>query len=145
MGSLSTTECTYLATRALPWVLAAPRHSWLGCLGVCVFVGAPCLYPTTPGWGVRCGCVCLGSGSGWAPPLLAGVLGCVCVCVRAALVLCQSWLGCAAWLCVLGLGFWLRPATPGWGVGVCLCLWAGPAWTPPLLAWVCGVGLGALA
>ena len=53
-------------------VLAAPRHSWLGCWGVCVFVCALRLYPATPGWGVRFGCVCLNSGFGCAPPLLAG-------------------------------------------------------------------------
>ena len=67
-------------------VSAAPRHSWLGCRGVCVFVCPLRLYPATPGWGVWCGCVCLGSGFGCAPPLLVGVLGCVCVCVRAPLV-----------------------------------------------------------
>ena len=98
-------------------VAAAPRHSWLGFWGVCVFVCALCFHPATSGCGVRCGCVCLGSGFGCSPPLLAGVLGCVCVCVRAPLVPRHSWLGCAPWLCVLGLGFWLRPATPGRGVG----------------------------
>ena len=67
-------------------VSAAPRLSWLGCWGVCVLVCALRLYPATPGWGVRCGYVCLGSGFGCAPPLLAGVLGCVCACVRAPLV-----------------------------------------------------------
>ena len=72
-------------------VLAAPRHSWLGCWGVRVCVRAPLvprqpwqgravracvsgvgfqLRPATPGWGVRCGCLCLGSGFGCAPPLL---------------------------------------------------------------------------
>ena len=64
---------------AWSWALAAPRYSWLGCWGVCVFACVLCLYPATPGWGVRCGCACLGSGFGCAPPLLAGVLGCVCV------------------------------------------------------------------
>ena len=103
-------------------VSAARRHSWLGCWGMCVFVCPLCLYPATPGWGVRCGCVCLGSGFGCAPPFLAGVLGCVCVCVRAPLVLLHSWLGCAAWVYVFGLPFRLRPATPGLGVGVCVCL-----------------------
>ena len=143
-------------------VSAAPRHSWLGCWAVCVLVCALCLYPATPGWGVRCGRVCLGSGCGCAPPFLAGVLGCVCVCVLAPLVPRHSWLGCAVWVCVLGLGFRLRPATPGWGVrrgcafsarvlaaprhswlgcwGVCMCLCACSACTPPFLAGGCGVG-----
>ena len=102
-------------------VSAAPRHSWLGCWGLCV----------------------LGACSACAPPFLAGVcgvgvcvwarfvaaprlswLGCwgVRVCVRALLVPRPSWLGCAVWLCMLGLGFRLRPATPGWGVGVYVCV-----------------------
>ena len=65
---------------------AAPRHSWLGCRGVCELVCALGLYPATPGWGAQCGCVCLGLGFGCAPPLLAGVLRCVCAYVRAPLV-----------------------------------------------------------
>ena len=41
--------------------------------------------------------------------------------------------GACFWVWVLlGLGFWLRPAAPGWGVGVCVCelrLWpATPGW-----------------
>ena len=116
---------------------------------VCVWVGFR-LRPATPGWGVglcacsactqpllatgaRCGCVCLGSGFGCAPQLLAGVLGCV----RAPLAPSHSWHGCAVWVCVFGLGFRLRPATPGWGVGLCAC----PACTQPLLARVRGVGV----
>ena len=126
-------------------VSAVPRHSWLGCGGLCLFVCALRLYPATPGWAVRCGCVCLGSGFGCAPPLLARVLGCVCACVRAPPVPGHSWLGCAVWVCVLGLGFLLRPATPGRGVGVCVCLCALSACTPPLLAGVCGVGVCAWA
>ena len=126
---------------ALAWVLAAPRHSWLGCWGVCVFVCPLRLYPATPGRSVWCGCVCLGSGFGCAPPLLARVLGCVRVRVRTPLVPRHSWLGCAAWVCALGLGFRLRPASPGWGVGVCACLCSRSACTPPLLAGVCGVGV----
>ena len=117
-----------------------PRHSWLGCavwvcvfrpgfqlrratpgcgVGVCVFVCALRLYPATPSWVVRRGCVCLGSGFGCAPPLLAAVLRCVCVRVRVPLVPHHSWLGCAVWVCVFGLVFRLCPATPGWRVGVC--------------------------
>ena len=110
-------------------VLAAPRHSWLGCWGVCVLVSAVRLYPATPGSGVRRGCVCLGSGFSCAPPLLAGVLGCVCADVCAPPVPRHSWLGCALWVCVLGPRFWLRPATPRWGLwcvgllfsGTCSC------------------------
>ena len=105
-------------------VLAAPRHSWLWCWGLCVFVCTLPLYPATPGWGVRRGCVCLGSEFGCAPPLLAGVLGCVCVCGRAPLVPRHSWLGCAVWLCVLGIVFRLRRATPSWGVGACVLVCA---------------------
>ena len=93
-------------------VSAAPRHSWLGCWGVCVLVCVLLLYPASLGWGVRLGCVCLGSGFGCAPPLLAGLLGCVCARVRAPLAPSHSWLGCAVWVGVFGLGFWLRPATP---------------------------------
>ena len=122
-------------------VSAAARHSWLGCFGVCVRVCAPRLYPATPGWVVRRGCVCSGSGFGCAPPLLARVLGCLCVSVPAPLVPRHSWLGCVVRVCVLGLGFRLRPATPRWGVGVCACSCADSACTPLLLAGVCGVGV----
>ena len=126
-------------------VWAAPRHSWLGCWGVCVFVCALCFCPATPGWGVRCGCVGLGSGFRCAPPLLAGVLGCVCVCVHAQPVPRRSWPGCAVWAWVLGLWFRLRPATSGWVVGVCVCLCARFVFTLPLLAGVCGVDVFAWA
>ena len=82
-------------------VPAAPRHSSLGCRGLCLLVCALRLHPATPGWGVQCGCVGFGSGFGCAPPLLAGVLGCVCAYVRAPLVPRHSWLGRTAWVCVL--------------------------------------------
>ena len=122
--------------------LPVPRLSWRGCWGVCVSVCALLLYPANPGWGVRCGCVCLDSGFICAPPFLALVLGCVCVCVRARLVPRQSWHGCAVWVCVLGLGFRLRPATPGWGVGVrvlvcTLCLYpASRGWGLWCVGWM---------
>ena len=126
-------------------VSAAPRHSWLQCWAVCVLVWALRLHPATPGWGARRGCVCLGSGFGCAPPLLAGVLGCLCAGVRAPLVPRLSWLGRAVWMCVFGLGFRLRPATPCWSVGVCVCWCACSSCTPPLLAGVCGLGVCAWA
>ena len=69
----------------------------------------------------------------------------MCANVRAPLVPRPSWLGRAAWVCVLGLGFRLCPATPGWGVGVRVCLWERSTCTPPLLPGVCGAGVGALA
>ena len=74
-------------------------HGWA--FEACVVLCALCLYPAVPGWGVRHGCVFLSSGCGCAPPLLAGLLGCVCVCVRAPFVPRHSWLGCAVWVCVL--------------------------------------------
>ena len=115
----------------------------LGC--VCLFVCVLRLSPATPGWGVRSVCVCLGSGPGCAPPLLVRVLGCVCVCVRAPLAPCNTWLGCAVSVWVLGLAFQLRPATPGLGVGVCVCVCARFACKLPILAGVCGLGVCACA
>ena len=57
-------------------------------------------------------------------------------CVRAPPVPRRSRFGCAVWVCVLGLGFRLRPATPRGGVGVCVCVCV---LVPPgllhLLAW----------
>ena len=51
-----------------------------------MFVCVLRLYPASPGWGVRYGYACLGSGFGCALPLLARVLGCVNVRVHARLV-----------------------------------------------------------
>ena len=118
-----------------------PCHSWLGCaVWVCGCGLKFRLRPASPGRGVGSPCLCarsactppllagravwlclLGSGFGCAPPLLAGLLGCVCVCVRALLLPRRSWLGCVVWVGVLGLLLCLRPATPGWGVGECVC------------------------
>ena len=42
------------------------------------------------------------------------------------------------WVCVFWPGFQLRPATPGWGVGLCVCSCARSACTQPLLARVRG-------
>ena len=123
-------------------VSAALRHTLLGCWAMCVCL---CARPATPGSGVRRGCMWLGSGCSCAPPLLPGVLECVCVRVRAPLIPRHSWLGDAAWVCVLGLRLLLRPATPGWGVGVCVRLFVRSACTLLLLARVCGVHVCAWA
>ena len=141
-------------------VSAAPRHSGWGVrLSVCVFVCAPCLYPATPGCSVRCGCLCLGSGFGCAPPLLAGVLGCVSVCVRSictwpvlagvrgfgvcawarvSAAPCHSWLGCWG-VCVFVCALRLYLAPLGWAVRCwCVCLGLGFGCAPPLLAGMFG-------
>ena len=48
--------------------------------------------------------------------------------------------GACVWVwVVLGFGFRLRPATPGWGDGMCVCLRARSACTPPFQAGVCRV------
>ena len=120
-------------------VSAAPRHSWLECWGMCVFMCALRLYPATPGRGVRCGCVCLGSGSGCAPPLLSGALGCVCVCVTIRLYPGTPgwgvWCGCVC----LGSGFGCAPPLLAGVLGLCVCLCVCSACTLPLPAGVCGV------
>ena len=126
-------------------VSTALRLSWLWCWGVCVFVCALRLYPANPGLGAQCRCVRLYSSFGSAPPILAWLLGCVCVCVRALLVPRHSWLGSAVWVCVLGPRFGLRPATPRPCVGVCVCLCSCSACTLPILAGVSGVGVCAWA
>ena len=141
-------------------VSAARRHSWLGRCGVRVCVRAP-LVPHHSSLGRWRGCMCWGSGFGCTPPLLAEVLGCLCAGVGAPPVPRLSWLGCAVWMWVFGLGFRLRPATPGcdvrvcvfvcviplypatpgWGARrACVCLGSGFGCAPPLLAWVsvCG-------
>ena len=66
---------------------------------------------------------------------------CVFVCAPCP-VPCTPWpAGGAVRGCVLGPGLLPRPATPGWGVGACVCLCARPACTPSFLAGVCGVGV----
>ena len=127
-------------------VPAAPRHSWLGCSVVCVLVCALRVHPATPCWGVRCGCVCFGSGFGCSPPLLAGVFGCVCACVRTTLVPRHSWLGCAAWVLCLGSGLGCAPPLLAGVSGfVFACVRAPIAPRHSWLAcavWVCVFGLG---
>ena len=73
----------------------------------------------------RCCCLCvlfLHPAPLWSP-LFVVLPACeawgfgVCVFgVRAPPVPRHSWLGCALWVCVLGLRFWLRLATPCWGL-----------------------------
>ena len=107
------------------WVSAAPRHSWLGCWGVCVL------------WAC----------SACSPPLLAGVCGAgVCAWARVSAAPRHSWLGCRG-LCVLVCALRLHLATPGWAVRCgCVCLGSGFGCAPPLVAGVVGcvcAGVGA--
>ena len=128
-------------------VSAAPRHSWLGCWGVCVLMWVFRLQPATPGWAARSGCVCFGSGFGCAPPLLARVLGCVCARVRAPLAPSYSLHGCGVSVCVFSLGSRLCPCHSWLGCpAVCVLVWAlhlhpdTPGWAARF--WPCVFGLG---
>ena len=113
---------------------------------MCVFVCPLRLFPATPGWGVWWVCVCSGSGFGCAPPILAEVLGCVCVRVPAPVVPRHSWLGCVVWFFCLSSGFsCASPLLAGVLGCVCVCVpapyvprhsWLGWA------VWVCMLGLG---
>ena len=84
---------------AWAWVAATPRHSWLGCWGVCAFLCAPRLYPAILGWGVRCGRVS---------------------CAQVLTVPRHSWLGCWG-VCVFVRVPRLHLAIPDWVVCVCVC------------------------
>ena len=127
---------------------------------VCVFVCALHRFPANPCWVSWCACVralpvprhsWLGvvvrvSGFGFGLSPRHSWLGCwgVYVCVRARLVPRESWLRGAVWVSVLGFGFRLRPAIPGWGVGVCVFVCAlhrfpaNPCWG----SWCVCLGLG---
>ena len=126
------------------WFWLSPRPCWLGCLG-CVFECALRLYPANPGWGVRCGCVCLGSGQ-LRPNIPSSAVG-SCVLVRALPVPRQSWPGTP--VCVSGFGFWLS-RRQCWleCSGVCVCVRALPvphkSWLRCVVwVWVLGFGLAA--
>ena len=118
-------------------VSAAPRHSWLRCWGVYVGTRSACIRPILARVYNMCVLVFV---LAFTPPLLVGVFG-WCVFVRVLPVPRQSWLGYALWVCAPVVGFRLRPAILFWAIGVCVCLCACSACTPPILAGVCGVGV----
>ena len=121
-------------------VSAAPRNSWLGCPGVCVFVCPLRLYPATPGRGVWCaGWLCvLGLGFRLRPASPGwGVGVCVCSCAPCACTLPLLAGLCGVGVC-LGSGFSCSPPLLASGFGVSVCLCARPACTPPLLPGVLG-------
>ena len=105
---------------------------------MCVFACALCLYPASPGWGLQCVCMCLVSAFRCAPPFVAGVFGCLFLCVRAAPIQPIMLGGLGARVLVRVLAF--TPQILAWVLGrVCFC--ARSAFAPPVLALVCGVGL----
>ena len=80
---------------------------------MCVFVCLSRVVPCTSWLGVRCGGVCLS----WcrAPPLLVGLLGCVCVRACAPLAPRPSWgAACGAGVCGCCRGWGLPPPPPLW-------------------------------
>ena len=99
---------------------------------------ALCSYSADPGWGVRCGCFCLDSGFGCAPPLLAGVLGCVFVDVHRLPVPRHSWPGvCGVWV-----GCYRAPAAVPWFVAGCVpCPGLRYPWPSLLGICVCAVDM----
>ena len=120
---------------------AAPRHSWLGCWGVSVFVCALRLYPATPCWGVRCGCWCFSCVSAAARHCLLGCSGvCVCLCARSVCTL-----PLLAVVCGVGVSPWalvLAARRQCWlGVRMCVWLCVHVACTRWLFVGVCGVGV----
>ena len=90
----------------------APDQFWPGHLH-----GTGCLTvrATDTGFSTIVWRLCLGPGLAVTPPILAGVLG-VRVWVQVLASPRQSWLGLL--VRVVGVGFCLHPANPGWRVGV---------------------------
>ena len=85
----------------------------------------------------------LGSGFGCAPPLLAEVLECVSLCVRAACT--PPILACGRGACFSVRDFCFHPAIPGWGVWVCVFVCALRLYRQSWLrcaVWVCVLEVG---
>ena len=133
--------------------LAPPRHSWLRCWGVRVSARLR-LYPATPGWGLRCGRVCLGLSFGCALPVLVELCGVVGVlgfrfglrpaipgwCWRACFACTLPFLGGVCDACALVRVLAFKLPILAWVIG-CVCLFACSSCTPPILAGLCGVGV----
>ena len=70
----------------------------------------------------------------------------MCACVPVPRVLLHLLVWGSVQGCVVGPWILPRPATPGWGVGLCVCFCACPACTPPFLdrcaVWACVLGSG---
>ena len=128
--------------------------------GTCVVACALRLPPAVSGSGVPCGRACWGLGFGCAPPLLGGLLRCVCgtcarpawspappgwgccagvrVCARPPLVPRLSWLGCGVWACLLGSGLGCAPPFLVWLSGCVFCAFL--FFFGCVFVWLCGVG-----
>ena len=77
---------------------------------VCLSVGFAF---TTPILARLLGCVCLCGRSLSNPPMVAGPC-CACVGARALALPPQSWLGSVLTVCGFGFRFWLQPTKSGW-------------------------------
>ena len=125
--------------------------------GTCVVACALRLPPAVSGSGVRCGRACCGLGFGCAPPLLGGVLGCVCARAPVPCGLLHLLVGVAVRGCVFVRAPRLFPAFPGWGAVFGRACWARvsavprPSWLGcrgvffalfflRTFVWLCGVG-----
>ena len=92
--------------------------------GTCVVACALRLPPAVSGSSVRCGRACWGLGFGCAPPLLGGVLGCVCARAPVPRGLLHLLVGVAVRGCVFVRAPRLFPAFPGWGAVCGRACWA---------------------
>ena len=101
----------------------------------CVVACALRLPPAVSGSGVRCGRACWGLGFGYTPPLLGGVLGCVCARAPVPRGLLHFLVGVAVRGCVFVRAPRLFPAFPGWGAVCGRACWAGVS-AVPRLSWL---------
>ena len=98
--------------RGWAWVSACTPPFVVGDMGR-AWLRAPRLHPAVSGSGVRCGRACWGLGFGCAPPLLRGVLGCVCACAPVPRGLLHLLVGGAVRGCVLVLVRFSPSRSPG--------------------------------
>ena len=117
--------------------------------GTCVVACALRLPAAVSGSGVRCGRACWGLGFGCAPPLLGGVLGCVCARAPVPRGLPHPLVGVAVLGCMFVRAPRSFPAFPGWGAVCGRACWARvsavlrPSWLGcwgvffALLFWAC--------
>ena len=95
------------------WVLPSGLGSRL-----CLSGFGSWLHPTNSRWGVGVCVIVCALRQYLAIPCRG--LWCVCFGARVLALPRQLWLRYVVWVCECGFGFWLQPANPGCGVGVCM-------------------------